>query len=107
MDTATGKHLPEGHLHRHPDLYFIDIAVGELTNKPAPALEVDNAIYAGRIKGGHQLVDGVCKQFRLFIGEFIWLKLVFTLALNTDPHRLTDLIHLRRAAFLALYAVQG
>ena len=104
MDAATGEHLSEGHFHRHPDFHFIYIAVGKFYYQPAAALKIYDTVNAGRIKRGHQLVNGIGEELGFFVREFIRLELVFGLALDADAHRLAQLIHLRRAALLALHA---
>ena len=103
MNTSTGEHLPECHFHCHPDLHFVNVTVGEFHNQPAPTLKVHHPVNTGRIQRGHQLVDGIGEELGFFIGEFIGLELVFSLAFNTDPYCLSELVHLRCATFLAPY----
>ncbi len=53
------------------------------------------------------MIDGIGKQGGLFIGEPIFLEIVFGLALHANSYVLSDGMNLRQAAILTFYSGQG
>ena len=92
----------QSHPDRQPDLDLVQLAIGKIGHHPAAALELNHAVYGGRIDRNRQHVAPKRFDRSRYIGEFIFILGADGAALRID----TD-IHagiLRRAALPAFSA---
>jgi hypothetical protein len=100
------RQFSEGHLYWHTYFYLVKVVVGQFTDQPATAVKIDNAIKAGRVFCGLQVINGISEESASFVGKFIVIELIFRLAYDTDSYGLADRVHLWSSAFSAFYAKQ-